>query len=1295
MIRSFYVAKPLSCLTLFLFFCCSTLLLHAQSVPGSLKGQVTYRGDLGYGATITLFKDGDPVTGANTDGVGYYSIANIETGVYEVKACLSGECKTEQVSISSGTTAELNIDIGTGPDAQIDSIIIIDKLVEKDQVIRQDKKSLEDLRKLGGRGITDAIAVGGGGVYQADAGRGVNVRGGRGDQIQYFVDGMRVTGNASIPQISTKSINLISGGTPPWYGDVMSGVVEIESQDPQPKHQFGGELLTSQFLDANGYNMASISAAGPIWRKRMIIGSDTNTEIVSKLGYFFAFEGEFERDRFPAFGGVKRAKPGVMEQLENDPLIPQNRGGTLFFLNRSQFLRSSDFETRMMKEHNSARRLVFNLRMDYKLSQNAKIQFGANYRNGFARDWTITNSVFAPNAGQDNNTENIRAFVRFNQVIIPKDASNSIFKSLYYNLQADVTRVNSKTYNEDFGDDLFRYGHVGRFALNHNGSNELLPYRQVAAYRIVTPGSPEHDPNLTSDAYWVTAGFPDTSVTFQGSNNLDGYARYNNSIYNYYRQNPQFLEVPGTFDFFSRRQNVRDLNTLFLQGGMLNGLFPARELEPYSMFRLPGSEFLGYNKSRNDMLRVTGYAQIELGSKTKGVDEANEAELSRSSNKGGTHKIRVGFEFDQRQEAFYSIGASGLWFLARQLANRPLTGLDTANQTPVFLEQDGVRYFQDTVKLERLFDQGSSTPFAENIRRRLGLAPNSNQFINTDFYDPGFYSLDMFTASELQRGGNNSLISYYGYDYKGNISRSRNSLEDFFNDPINRPMNAFAPTYIAGYIQDKFELENIYFSLGVRIDRLDLNQPVLKDKYVMRQTWTADEAARNANFSLPSNIGGDWVPYVNRVPVNEGDFLGQDAILGYRSNDRWYDRNGAPVDPTLLQVNGEVIPYIRGRDELTSAAFEDYEPQINVLPRVSFSFSINDQANFFAHYDVLTQRPTGAENFQITDYAFIQQNATIAIANPNLRPARTVDYEVGFMQNLDKEGTLAITISAFYREMRDMIQFFRVQNAYPITYDTYENIDFGTVKGLILEFRTTPQKLVSFRTSYTLQFANGTGSDLNTARAATQGLVGFSTIRNLYPFTFDQRHTLTGNIALSFDDNLNRQKGPKVFGYYPLRNFSAAFTFRVGSGTPFSRNAIPNAADIQEGVNPTVRLQGNPNGSNLPFNYNFDLRLDRSFNVNLTGEKDADGKITKAGRELNLRFYVVCLNVFNIQNVLGVWRFSGQPDRTGFLESPAGQLAIRQAADPDAFQDQYRIKEQTPNNFSLPRRIRLGCIFSF
>ena len=78
------------------------------------------------------------------------------------------------------------------------------------------------------------------------------------------------------------------------------------------------------------------------------------------------------------------------------------------------------------------------------------------------------------------------------------------------------------------------------------------------------------------------------------------------------------------------------------------------------------------------------------------------------------------------------------------------------------------------------------------------------------------------------------------------------------------------------------------------------------------------------------------------------------------------------------------------------------------MPRISFTFPISDEALFFAHYDILTQRPTDYSQLDLLSYLYIQEIGTNLINNPNLKPERTVDYEFGFQQKLNNTSFVEI-----------------------------------------------------------------------------------------------------------------------------------------------------------------------------------------------------------------------------------------------------------------------------------------------
>jgi len=90
------------------------------------------------------------------------------------------------------------------------------------------------------------------------------------------------------------------------------------------------------------------------------------------------------------------------------------------------------------------------------------------------------------------------------------------------------------------------------------------------------------------------------------------------------------------------------------------------------------------------------------------------------------------------------------------------------------------------------------------------------------------------------------------------------------------------------------------------------------------------------------------------------------AIVGYRDGFTWYTANGdVEANPkNIADASGGIKPFLKqpGVEEqklsiTANESFKDYTPQVTVSPRVSFQFPISDEAEFFAHYDILVSRP--------------------------------------------------------------------------------------------------------------------------------------------------------------------------------------------------------------------------------------------------------------------------------------------------------------------------------------------------
>ena len=130
--------------------------------------------------------------------------------------------------------------------------------------------------------------------------------------------------------------------------------------------------------------------------------------------------------------------------------------------------------------------------------------------------------------------------------------------------------------------------------------------------------------------------------------------------------------------------------------------------------------------------------------------------------------------------------------------------------------------------------------------------------------------------------------------------------------------------------------------------------------------------------------------------------------MGYREGNQWYSSDGVAVnDLESITPSGYVVPQpylvqgVSTDDDVSSNAFEDYKPQINIMPRIAFSFPISDEALFFAHYDVLTKRPTTGNRLNPIHYFYLQTGNINRVNNPSLLPEKTIDYEIGFQQVLN------------------------------------------------------------------------------------------------------------------------------------------------------------------------------------------------------------------------------------------------------------------------------------------------------
>jgi outer membrane receptor protein involved in Fe transport len=1203
-------------------------LVFAQS--GSLKGKITDSGtkEAIPFASIVIESGGKQYGGVNTDIDGNYNIKPIPPGKYDVKAIYVGykPLMIKDVIINADKITFLDVAM----ESTVQTLTTFEvkeyavPLISKDQTSTGGTMTSEEMSKMPGRSA-QSVAVTVGGVFSQDNGStDMNIRGQRSEGTIMYIDGVRVRGSSSLPQASIEEVAVITGGTPAQYGDATGGIVNITTKGPSREFGAGAEFLTSQFLDSYGYNLLGFNVQGPL-----IMGRDTNSES-SLLGFFLSGELSSVKDDLPSAIGTWKVKDDVLAQLAQNPLRPSGTGFGSY--RNSEFITKDQLENLKAKDNALNQGVNLSGKIDVRTTEYTNLTFGGSIDYSKYKAWQYAYSLFN-NKNNPLVTENTwRLYGRFTQRFPTDKDSKSTIKNVYYSIQADYSKYAYVVEDAEHKDNLFDYGYVGKFTTHKIKSYEL--------------GS---DTILGYNNIWVHNGFRDTLYDFQRSEINSDLSNYTDEYYNLY---------PLNSGFYTNSVTVQN------GGALLNGQQPDAV---YGLWSNTGTKYSAY--------KVNNETQI-------GINASGSADIKN-------HAISFGLQYEQRIDRYYSYNPVPLWTLMRQLTNKHIEQLDKLNPHAVY-DENGI--FQDTVWYDRLLDLSSQSFFDYNLRNKLGLNPSGLDWIDVDNIDPSTFSIDMFSPDELLANGQ-SLVSYYGYDYTGKKLDHKPTFEDFFTAKdsygnYKREIGAFEPIYMAGYIQDKFAFNDLIFNVGVRVDRYDANQKVLKDAYSLYETKTVSEVTELGDNAIthPSNMGSDYVVYVN-------DINNPTAVVGYRNGSTWYNAQGTEIaDPTVLETPSGIAPCLvdPSSREIKASAFKDYEPQTNIMPRISFSFPISDVALFFAHYDVLTKRPTTGTRFDPTDYLFLE-NVNNTIANPNLKPEKTIDYELGFQQKLSNSSSLKF--SAYYREMRNMVQAFRFTEAYPKSYTSYNNIDFGTVKGATLTYDLRRTSNIWVKASYTIQFADGTGS--NATSAASLISAGQPNLRVTMPLEYDRRHSLSCVVDYRYSEGkfyngpvwTKKIKGTEKVKSIPiLQNTGVNFTFTGGSGVPYSRSSkiVPTAF----GSTTTV-LQGSINGSRLPWQFKIDARLDKDITIKY-GKKDA-----KKRKEAYLNVYLQVLNVLNTQNVMIVYPATGNANDDGYLAAAEYQAAISSQIYPQAYREMYATYVDSPYNYSLPRRIRLGVSFDF
>ncbi|HUF11091.1 MAG TPA: TonB-dependent receptor, partial [Rhodothermales bacterium] len=292
--------------TLAAFLVVLPVLAWAQN-SGKLAGTVVDRStnEPLPGATVVL--DGTQM-GTATNANGEYFIIGVPVGTYSVRASFVGyeSLLYEGVDVNAGYTRTLDFALGEDVAALGELVVEYERpLIQKDAIGVPKIVTGEEIARLPVRGIAGVAALQGG-VVADEGSNTLNIRGGREEEVVFFVDGVKVIGSTAVAQSAIQEQEMLIGSLPAKYGDAMSGIISITTKSGGSNFFGSVEGVTSEVLDDNGYNLGAVSVGGPL---------------AGGLSFFAAAEFLHQDNRDPRAVEPTILRTDRIEFLRNNPQV--------------------------------------------------------------------------------------------------------------------------------------------------------------------------------------------------------------------------------------------------------------------------------------------------------------------------------------------------------------------------------------------------------------------------------------------------------------------------------------------------------------------------------------------------------------------------------------------------------------------------------------------------------------------------------------------------------------------------------------------------------------------------------------------------------------------------------------------------------------------------------------------------------------------------------------------------------------------------------------------------------------
>lgn len=563
-------------------------------------------------------------------------------------------------------------------------------------------------------------------------------------------------------------------------------------------------------------------------------------------------------------------------------------------------------------------------KMEIPIAEKSTLIFGSLLKDKDEQVYNYENALFNSAKNQARSDFGIDSYAKWEQ-ILPDFAGFEVKGQL----QLQYSNHRSTQESNQHKDHFFDYDYIGKIITQREAVYSFSSFEGISVLEL--------------------QGYQDAGVSFIPSNENPDLAAYNDYIVN---QSGLTFQTP---------------DQLVLNGGILNGVQSTNVAASYNLWFSPGYQVGIYQKSQQEQ---------------KGLHLNFEGKKENQN-------WQFGIEHQEYTHRSYRLNTKRLWTLAENFTNTHLQGLDRSNPQ---LIQNGQIYdlndpnhpliaAGDSIFYPTLPVLAQQTYFDRQLRQKLGLPLDGTNYLDIQSFHASLFSLDMFTPDDLSRNS----TGYHGYNYTGEKT-DVNSYEDFFTKQqsegiFSRLIPAFRPIYSAAYFNYGYQNRLIEAQLGVRLDRYDANQPVLKDLENIPNAYQPDfvfsdyfedyKAVLNvlpqAHFRVKTNknftFGGSFTSRtVNLESVNRFDPLLY-LNLGENALSKTFNNSGLQplkINNASLNVAYHASPNLQLRGEFVHT---------NILNPIDIEAKEFAMPFFYATYVNDTENPVHRNNLNLAlDY---------------------------------------------------------------------------------------------------------------------------------------------------------------------------------------------------------------------------------------------------------------------------------------------------------------------------------------